>query len=410
MELAPRKRWRDGGKPAIEEAIRDVLTGYPGITTTFTQPIQMRTSEMLTGSSADIAVKIFGPDLATLARLTDRATTLISGVEGTADVKASVSEGGKYLAVEVRPEVAAQQGLDTATLGARLQAQLEGLSVAEIIEGERRVPLRIGSAAADGGDRPASTAALSQRVVLLPDGSAAALEDIARISYSEGPVLIEREQGKRFGLVGVNVADRDVVSVVDDIRAVLSEPGTIPKGYSVSYGGDFENQQRAAQRLMLLVPFALVLIILILFSTLGGLSRTAIILGNIPLALMGGLLTLFASGEYLSVPASVGLIALMGVSVLNGVVMLTRLDALRDSGTDLAEIVVEGATSRLRPVLMTAVTAIMGLVPLVFASGPGAEIQRPLAIVVIGGLFTATITTLYLLPLVYLRLESRHGR
>ena len=408
MELEPTDEWREGGKPAIEEAIREVLARFPGINFGLTQPIQMRTAEMLTGSSGDVAVRIFGSDLGVIASLTDEAVNRISKIDGAVDVSATVSEGGKYLAVEPKPEIAAVMGLNTTALGDLLKTQLEGLSIGEIVEGRRRISVQIG-----GGGRhssaPTSIPALERRVLLLPDGTSATLGDVASVAYAEGPVLIEREQGNRFGLVSLKVGDRDVVSVVEDIREALEHGDFLPPGYTLSYGGDFENQRRASRTLLLVVPLALGLIALILFATLGSISRAVLIIANLPFALMGGVIALYLAGEYLSVPASVGLIALLGISVLNGVVMLGHMDQQIRANRSLEGLVVGAARDRLRPVLMTATTAMIGLFPLVFASGPGAEIQRPLAIVVIGGLVTATVTTLYLLPVVYHRLEARHG-
>ncbi len=406
MELAPRDEWAAADKAAIEDSIRTVLARFPGINTTFTQPIQMRVSEMLTGTSGDVAIKLFGDDLATLADLVERSAAVARGIEGAVDVKAAVTEGGKFLAVRVRGEVAARHGLDTEALADRLRAGLEGLGVSEIIEGRRRTPV-VFAAPAGATDRPASPAALAQRPVVLPDGSVAPLATLASISYEEGPLLIEREQGRRFGAITLNVTGRDVVGFVDELRAQLRERAPLPPGYSVAFGGEFENQQRAMRNLLLVIPVALALILIILFTTFRSLVRAGLILGNIPFALMGGIMALFASGEYLSVPASVGLIALLGVAVLNGVVMLSYFEQLRSAALGLEERILRGAGQRLRPILMTATTAMFGLLPLVFASGPGAEIQRPLAIVVIGGLLTSTLTTLYLLPVCYQFAEGK---
>ncbi|MHA7815044.1 MAG: efflux RND transporter permease subunit [Pseudohaliea sp.] len=406
MELAPRGEWDAPDKAAIEDSIRAVLERFPGINTTFTQPIQMRVSEMLTGTSGDVAIKIFGDDLATLADLVERSAAVARGIEGAVDVKAAVTEGGKFLAVRVRGEVAARHGLDTEALADRLRARLEGLGISEIIEGRRRTPVLF-AAPAGATDRPASPSALAQQPVVLPDGSVAPLSAIATISYEEGPLLIEREQGRRFGSITLNVAGRDIVGFVEELRVQLRERAPLPPGYSVAFGGEFENQQRAMRNLLLVIPVALALILIILFTTFRSLVRAGLILGNIPFALMGGIMALFASGEYLSVPASVGLIALLGVAVLNGVVMLSYFEQLRSAALGLEERILRGAGQRLRPILMTATTAMFGLLPLVFASGPGAEIQRPLAIVVIGGLLTSTLTTLYLLPVFYQLAEGK---
>ena len=252
--------------------------------------------------------------------------------------------------------------------------------------------------------------ALEQKVMVMPDGSQAPLYELAQVSFREGPFLVERERGNRFAVVTSNVVGRDIVGYVDELTLAIGRQLTLPTGYSVEFGGEFENQQRATRNLLLVVPAALLLITIILFTTFGSMARAALILGNIPFAIMGGLIALFVTGQYLSVPASVGLIALLGVAVLNGVVMVSYFELTRLSERDIARRIIQGSVRRLRPVLMTASTAMFGLLPLAFATGPGAEIQKPLAIVVIGGLFSSTVTTLYLLPLFYYYMEKRsHG-
>jgi cobalt-zinc-cadmium resistance protein CzcA len=408
MELVPRKDWRVPDKEALESRIREVLLRFPGISFGFTQPIQMRVSEMLTGTTGDVSIKIFGEDLAVLSDWAQRAAAVVRGVDGAVDVQASVTDGGKFLAVRARSEVAAERGLNAQSLSDALKAQLEGLQVSEVIEGRRRTPVLL--APIDGiNPGPASAVDLSQRDVLLPDGSLAPLSAVAEVRYEEGPLLIERERGDRFGVVTVNVSGRDVVGFVSELDATLREQAPLPPGYRIAFGGEFENQQRAMRNLSLVIPVSLLLILVILFTTFRSMILAALILGNIPFALMGGIIALYVSGEYLSVPASVGLIALLGVAVLNGVVMLSHFEQLRPLADSLEGRVLDGATQRLRAILMTASTAMFGLLPLVFATGPGAEVQRPLAIVVIGGLFTSTLTTLYLLPLLYRYAERRHA-
>jgi len=408
MELVPREDWTVPDKEALEARIREVLLQFPGISFGFTQPIQMRVSEMLTGSTGDVSIKIFGEDLAVLSAWVQRAAAVVREVEGAVDVQASVTDGGKFLAVRARPEVAAERGLSAETLSDALKGQLEGLQVSEVIEGRRRTPVLL--APIDGlNSGPGSAAELARRDVLLPDGSLAPLSAVAEVRYEEGPLLIERERGDRFGALTVNVTGRDIVGFVEELGAVLQERAPLPPGYRIAFGGEFENQQRAMRNLSLVIPVALLLILIILFATFRSTVLAGLILGNIPFALMGGIIALFISGEYLSVPASVGLIALLGVAVLNGVVMLSHFEQLRRAALSLDERVLEGAAQRLRPILMTATTAMFGLLPLVFAAGPGAEVQRPLAIVVIGGLFSSTLTTLYLLPLLYRFVERRHA-
>jgi cobalt-zinc-cadmium resistance protein CzcA len=242
----------------------------------------------------------------------------------------------------------------------------------------------------------------------MPDGRQAPLYELADVGYKEGPLIVDRERGNRFAVVTSNVVGRDIVGFVEELETTLSEQLLLPSGYTLEFGGEFESQQRATRNLLLVIPAALLLITIILFSTFGSMPKAALILGNIPFAIMGGLIALFVTGEYLSVPASVGLIALLGVAVLNGVVMVSYFEQTRHSVSELHRRIVQGSVRRLRPVLMTASTAMFGLMPLAFATGPGAEIQKPLAIVVIGGLLTSTVTTLYLLPLFYFYMERRH--
>jgi cobalt-zinc-cadmium resistance protein CzcA len=244
----------------------------------------------------------------------------------------------------------------------------------------------------------------------LPDGGRARLADLARIDRVSGPVKVDREDGARFAVVQANVGGRDLVGYVADAQARVAAAVPLPPGYRLVWGGQFENQQRAAARLGLVVPVALGLIFFVLFATLGSVRQAVLILSNIPFALIGGAIALWASGEYLSVPASVGFIALLGIAVLNGLVLLTHFNQLRAAGLPLAQVVYDGARRRLRPVLMTAGITALGLVPLLLQTGPGSEIQRPLAIVVLGGLFTSTALTLLLLPILYRRFGAPEAR
>jgi cobalt-zinc-cadmium resistance protein CzcA len=408
MELQPVEKWRFGSKEELIDDIRSVLLEYPGITFGFTQPIQMRISEMLTGSSGDLSIKIFGNDIAVLAGLAERVAAMTREVPGSVDVQTSTIDGGKFLSVDVHAEVAQRYGLSTSEFARYLKSQLEGTEVSEIIEGKMRTPI-VFAIDSSSPEALATVSDVEQQLIVLPDGAQAPLYELAEVGFREGPVLVERERGNRFAVVTSNVAGRDIVGFVDELAATLSASLQLPSGYSLTFGGEFENQQRATRNLLLVIPAALLLITIILFTTFGSLPKAALILGNIPFAIMGGLIALFISGEYLSVPASVGLIALLGVAVLNGVVMVSYFEQTRLSMPDVRARVIQGSARRLRPVLMTATTAMFGLVPLAFATGPGAEIQKPLAIVVIGGLFSSTVTTLYLLPLFYFYLE-RKGR
>ncbi|CAA0090300.1 Cobalt-zinc-cadmium resistance protein CzcA [Halioglobus japonicus] len=407
MELEPVSQWRFETKEELIDAIREVLQEYPGVNSGFTQPIQMRVSEMLTGSSGDLSIKVFGSEIALLAMLADQIAAITRDVAGSVDVQTSSIDGGKFLSVDVHAEVAQRFGLSTLAFARYLRTQLEGLQVSEIIQGKTRTPIMFATDS-DAAAALTSVNDLRQKVMVMPDGRQAPLYELADVGYREGPLIVERERGNRFAVVTSNVTGRDIVGFVEELEATLSEQLVLPPGYRLEFGGEFESQQRATRNLLLVIPAALLLITIILFSTFGSMPKAALILGNIPFAIMGGLIALFVTGEYLSVPASVGLIALLGVAVLNGVVMVSYFEQTRLSVGELHQRIVQGSVRRLRPVLMTASTAMFGLMPLAFATGPGAEIQKPLAIVVIGGLLTSTVTTLYLLPMFYYYMERRH--
>lgn len=403
LELAPRDQWRFENKEQLIEAIRSELLNYPGVNFNFTQPIQMRVSEMLTGSIGDVAIKVFGTDIDTLGKLTAQIEQLVSATSGSIDVKMSMIEGSPFINLTLDNELARGFGMSTMEFARYLKSQLEGVVVTEVLQGKKRTPVLI----ANNQSPLSSINELQNQLLVMPDHSLKRLTDVAKLSYKEGPILIEREQGDRFSVITTNVQGRDIVSFVEELDAKIAEQVNLPSGYSVSFGGEFENQQRATNNLLLVIPIAIALITLILFTTFGSLAKAGLILANVPFAMMGGIVSLYLSGEYLSVPASVGFIALLGVAVLNGVVMVSYFEQTKHLFSNLLERVEQGAARRLRPILMTATTAMFGLMPLVFASGPGAEIQKPLAIVVIGGLLTSTITTLYLLPILYHWLEKR---
>ena len=398
LQLKPSSEWR-GSKADLEDELRKVMDRFPGINYGFTQPIDMRVSEMLTGSRGDVAIKVFGPDLATLNTLSQQMAAAIEKVEGSRDTIASINEGAQYLQVTVDRQAAGRAGINSDELQARLRSEIEGLQVGTIVEQGARVPLvlRFPPLAGDGLER------LSDSFIELPGGGVLPLSSLAVIQRVEGPVVISREGGQRFAVVRTNVEGRDLVGFVTSAREAVARDVKLPAGYRLEWGGQFENQQRAAARLALVVPVALALIAILLFLTFGSVKQTLVILSNIPFALTGGLLALWVTGEFLSVPASVGFIALLGIAVLNGVVMMSHFNYLQAKGLAIARVVREGAVRRLRPVMMTASICAFGLVPLLLATGPGSEIQRPLAIVVIGGLVSSTLLTLFLLPVIYER-------
>jgi len=404
--LKPREEWRMGSKEALMDEIRKVLDPMPGIEYSFTQPIEMRVSEMIIGVRGDLAVKIYGPDLDELNRYAQEVESVLKTVPGNQDVYTVQNDGVQYLQVKVDRVQAGQFGLSVEAIQDALRAQIEGQRAGEAIEGNRRTPIVVRGPESTRMS-PAEFAAMR---LTTPDGRTVPLSTLAKLEREAGPVKIDREMGSRYSVVIANVGGRDLVGFVEEAKALVASKVALPTGYRISWGGQFENQQRAAARLTVVVPVALGMIFILLFSTFRSVRQSLLILSNIPFALVGGIVALWLTGEYLSVPASVGFIALLGITVLNGVVLVSYFNQLRLEGLSLREVVVQGAKRRLRPVLMTASITAFGLIPLLFATGPGSEIQRPLAIVVIGGLITATALTLLLLPILYLRFAfSKRG-
>ncbi|MBK8637721.1 MAG: efflux RND transporter permease subunit [Chromatiaceae bacterium] len=399
MVLQPRETWRNPDPAWLADQLRTVMADFPGVGFSFTQPIDMRVSEMLTGVRGDLAIKIYGPDLDTLNRLAAEVEARVKQVPGAEDTFTLQNNGVQYMKIEIDRLAAGRFGLNVDAIQNDLKALLEGRDVGTVIEQGRRIPLIL-----RGPEQLRATPADFEALRLsLPDGGSVPLTSVARIDRIDGPVKVDRENAQRYVVVQSNVRDRDLVGFVEDAKAAVARDVPLPEGYRLAWGGQFENQQRAAARLMVVVPVALALIFFLLFSTFRSVRQALLVLSNIPLAMIGGIFGLFIAGEYLSVPASVGFIALLGIAVLNGVVMVTYFNQLLARGLPVAEVVVEGARRRLRPVLMTASIAAFGLVPMLFATGPGSEVQRPLAIVVIGGLVSSTALTLVLLPILFRR-------
>jgi cobalt-zinc-cadmium resistance protein CzcA len=405
--LKPTAEWQAASKDEIVEEIRRVLDDFPGVAYGFTQPIEMRTAEMLTGTRGDVAVKLFGSDLAELSSKADEIAAVLRSIDGSQDVFVARNSGLQYLNVAVDRAAAGRFGLQTQDLQRILRAQIEGVPVGIVQEGVRRTPLVIRA----GEELRSSAHNFADLPLSLGEGRSVPVSAVAQVERIDGVVSIARERGQRFIVTRTNVVGRDLVGFVEEAQRRVGEAVSLPTGYFVEWGGQFENQQRAAARLALVVPLAVGLVFMLLFSTFGSLRQALLVLTNVPFAMLGGVFALLVTSEYLSVPASVGFIALLGIAVLNGVVMVTYFNQLREEGLPMREIVVKGAQRRLRPVLMTASIAAFGLVPLLFATGPGSEIQRPLAIVVIGGLISATALTLILLPILYERFAfARSGQ
>jgi len=397
--LKPASEWRMKTKEGLIDELRKVMHELPGLAYSFTQPIDMRVNEMILGVRGDLAIKIFGPDLKTLDDKAQQVIKILESIKGSQDVYTPENSGVQYLQIKIDRIAAGRMGLSITEIESILLAQLEGKQLGVVQEGQRRTPVLIRGSE---GLR-ASPADFDNLMLTLPSGTNVPLSAVARVVREEGPVKVDRERGARYVVVTANVRDRDLVSFVEEARQRVQAQVQLGEGYSIKWGGQFENQQRASARLAIVVPVAIGLVFLLLFATFGSIKQALLILSNIPFAMIGGVFALWISGEYLSVPASVGFIALLGIAVLNGVVMVSYFNQLEAQGMDVLATVVEGAKRRLRPVLMTASITAFGLIPLLFATGPGSEIQRPLAIVVIGGLVSSTALTLVLLPIFYRR-------
>ncbi|MGA8009912.1 MAG: CusA/CzcA family heavy metal efflux RND transporter [Thiomonas sp.] len=398
LVLKPASEWR-GSKDDVIAAMRKVLERFPGVNFGFTQPIEMRVSEMLTGARGDLVVKIFGPDIAHLGELSQQVAGVLKAVPGAEEVLAARPEGVQYLTVQVDRLAAGRAGFDVDSLQQDLRALVEGQPQGMVLEGVRRTPLLLRG----GTDLRSNPQTFAHVTITAPDGTAYPLSQLAKLTPTQGPVLVAHEDGSRFAAVQANVSGRDLVSYVADAKQAIATKVKLPEGVRLQWGGQFENQQRAAARLGLVVPVALALIFVLLMTTFGSVRQSVLVFANIPFALVGGVIALWVSGEYMSVPASVGFIALLGIAVLNGVVLVSHFNELLQRGLPLLQAVRDGSMRRLRPVMMTATITAFSLVPLLSATGPGSEIQKPLAVVVIGGLVSSTALTLVLLPLLFAR-------
>lgn len=399
LVLKPRASWKVKSKDELIDQLRKITMEFPGVNFSFTQPIEMRTSEMLSGVRGDLAIKIYGPNTQILGGLAEQIVKVVSGINGSQDVLSVKNEGVQYLQVDINREAAGRLGLSVEQIQNDLRTLVEGKISGVVIQEGQRLPLLI-----RGSDQMQISPSLFQQLRLpVTDNLSIPLSQVASLRTVEGPVKVERENSSRLTVVRANVRDRDLVSFVDEAKAKVAQQVKLPAGYRLSWGGQFENQQRAAARLAVVVPVALALIFLLLFTTLHSIRQALLVFVNIPFALLGGVIALAITGEYLSVPASVGFIALMGIAVLNGLVMISYFNQLVARGIALSEVVSEGALRRFRPVMMTACITGFGLIPLLMATGPGSEIQKPLAIVVIGGLVSATLLTLILLPILFQR-------
>jgi heavy metal efflux system protein len=382
---------------SIAEQMRNGLAVMPGINLVMSQPISDRVDEMVSGVRADVAVMLYGDDLDTLVQKAGQIASIANKVQGTQDTRVDRVGGQQYLNISIDRGTIARYGLNAADVNDVIETAIAGKSSTEIYEGERRFQavVRLPQNLRD------SITDIRELQVSSPDGPKIPLEDLASIRVVEGPALINRSMGKRRIVVGVNVQGRDLGGFVAELRQKVEQQVQLPSGYYIEWGGQFHNMQRALQHLMVIIPITVAAIFFLLFILFKSVRFAALIITVLPLASIGGVIALFFSGEYLSVPASVGFIALWGIAVLNGVVLVSYIRKLREEGLSQEAAIREGTRLRFRPVMMTATVAALGLVPFLFATGPGSEIQRPLAIVVIGGLLSSTLLTLVLVPVVY---------
>ena len=385
----------------IEEINRALVQRVPGNIFSYSQPIELRMQEMIAGVRSDLAVTVYGPDLDELRRIGDEVRRVVAGVPGAADVKAEQTSGLPFLRVRIDRAAVARYGINVADVLAVVET-MGGTTLGEVLEGQARFPLR----ARFVPEARNNIEQIRSIRVSDPDGAMIPLSQLAEIWTEEGPAQISREQIQRRITVEANVRGRDLGSFATDVRAAVAGGVDLPPGYSVEYGGQFENMERATKRLALVVPIALFLIFLLLYTAFKAVKPAMLIYFNIPVAATGGILALFLRGMPLSISAGVGFIALFGVAVLNGVVMVSYFLDLRKQGMTVDEAVRQGAERRMRPVLMTALVASLGFVPMALSTSAGAEVQSPLATVVIGGLVTSTLLTLLVLPSLYRWLES----
>ncbi len=403
--LKPRDEWPDPSLSKVDlvERLEGELRKIPGNAYEITQPIQMRFNELIAGVRGDIAVKVFGDDFASMNRTAEQIASVLRKTEGATDVKVEQTTGLPMLDIRVNRDAMARLGVTAQDVQDTITATIGGRTSGMIFEGDRRFPVVIRLSETQRAD----LVALAQVQVPVAGGAYVPLSSVATIAVVDGPNQISRENGKRRVVVQANVRGRDVGGVVADAQAAIAEEVRLPAGSYLEWGGQFENLASASARLKLVVPGCFILILLLLYGALGNVRDAAIVFTGVPFALVGGVLLLFVRGMDFSISAAVGFIALSGIAVLNGLVMVSSIQDLINKGMSRAEAARTGAIQRLRPVAMTALVASLGFVPMAFASGSGAEVQKPLATVVIGGLISATLLTLFVLPTLYARFGQR---
>ena len=404
-ELKPEDEWPgDRDIEELAEAMREELeVVVPTAVVAFTQPIQMRVEELISGVRATLAAKIYGEELTELDRLSEEVKDVIAGVEGVADLSLEANVGKPQIRIQVKRDQLARFGLNADDVLSVVRTGIGNEPVSTLIDGVRRFDIT-----ARLNDASKSSVQSIQRIPLKTSGGAIVpLSAVADVTVAEGYSFVRREQLQRYAVIQMDVRGRDVDGFVRDANAAIESQLDLPPGYWIEWGGAFENQQRALARLSIIVPLTIFFIFVLLYTAFNSVKYATLIIANVPFATIGGLLALFVTGQYVSVPSAIGFIAVFGVAMLNGIVLVSFINELREKGRSIGEAVRQGAELRLRPVLMTASVAILGLVPMLLSTGVGAETQRPLASVVVGGLITSTLLTLVLLPVIYEWMESR---
>lgn len=406
--LKPTEEWREGvSKEDIINQIEPYLKTEPGLAYNFTQPIAMRVDELTSGVKSDLAIKIYGEDLDVLSGIGERISNLLPQLHGTANFYVEQTVGQPYVTVEIDRESVASFGLNVDDVQKVIEAGIGGQEAGQLYEGQRR----FGIVVRYPEDIRNELYKIQDVPVHLANGEFVPLKRLAKIELQEGPREIQRENGWRRLIVGINIKDIDLGTYVANLQQEIQAKADIPSGYFISYGGTFENQQRAMRHLLLVVPLSIFIIIGLLYLNFGKIKYAILILLNLPFALSGGVFLLWIRGMYLSISASIGFVALFGVAVLNGIVLVDHINELRkEHKGKLKDLIIEGSSDRLRPVLMTALVASLGFIPMAFNTGPGSEVQRPLATVVIGGLITSTFLTLMVLPIIYYWMDKRRAK
>ncbi|RZL98787.1 MAG: efflux RND transporter permease subunit, partial [Variovorax sp.] len=387
----------DRSQDEIDEEIRQRLSSIPGVQIVLSQPISERVDEMVTGVRSQVAIKVFGDDLTQLKEVSEGVARVLKDVQGSRDIRIERLSGQQALMVEIDRAVIARYGINVSDVQDIIETAIGGKQVTTLYEGERRFAVAVRFPE----DERATPEAIGNTLLTAAGGAQVTLSTVAKIRLLDGPAQISREAGKRRVVVGANVEGRDLGGFVQEVQDRIAKEIKVPEGYYFVYGGQFENMERAMSTLSVIVPLTIAAIFFLLFMLFNSVRLAGLIILVLPFASIGGLVALFVTREYLSVPASVGFIALWGIAVLNGVVLVSAIRRLREDGLGVAEAVREGCVQRFRPVMMTATVALLGLVPFLFATGPGSEVQRPLAIVVIGGLISSTLLTLVVLPTLY---------